>query len=385
MNILHLCKFYPPVEGGIEIISKFVVDSLPDDKHIVLSFNTANVTVKTGDKRVKVIRAGKFGMLASQPLSLRYLRELKRAIKKHRPDVVHVHWPNPLAALYLLNQKKDFKIVLHWHSDIFGHGVLRLLTTFSVENRLLKSADEIIATSQSYLDESPALQKYKDKVSVIPCSIDEKNLDLKSFEKDKVEAIRQKYGFKKIVFFIGRHVRYKGLEYLLEAEKRVKSDCVFLIAGEGSLTENLQNKYQSERIHWLGRISEHEKRLYLHAADVFAFPSITPSEAFGVALLEAMYCGCAPVTFTIPKSGVNWVSVKNQTGLEAENSNSKQFAGALDYLLQNDELRNRLVNNAGKRVREMFTCDVVSAQYRSFYKDLNHGNSRADSAIEERN
>ncbi len=370
MKILHLCKFYPPIEGGIEIISKFIVDSMPEDKHIVLSFNTANFTVKTGDQRVKVIRAGMFGMLASQPLSLRYLRELKRAIRKHKPEVVHIHWPNPLAALYLLNQKKDFKVVVHWHSDIFGHGVLRHLTTLSIEKRLLKTADAIIATSQSYLDESPALKKYRNKVRVIPCSIDERNLDLKSYEKEKVAAIKEKYGNKKIVFFIGRHVKYKGLEYLLEAEKRVKSDCVFLIAGEGPLTENLQNEYQSDRVHWLGRISEPEKRLYLQAADVFAFPSITPNEAFGVALLEAMYCGCAPVTFTIPKSGVNWVSVKNQTGLEAENSNYKQFAGAVDYLLQNDELRMRLVSNAGRRVREMFTSKVVAGQYRDFYNKL---------------
>ncbi len=379
MTILHLCKFYPPIEGGIEIISKFVVDSLPEDKHIVLSFNTANVTVKTGDKNVKIIRAGKFGMIASQPLSLRYLRELKRALKKHKPDVVHIHWPNPLAALYLLGQKKTFKIVVHWHSDIFGHGVLRPLTTWSIERRLLKVADEIIATSEPYLEASPALKRHRDKIKVIPCSIDEKNLDLNSLEKDEVESIRRKYGNKKIVFFIGRHVKYKGLEYLLEAEKRIKSDCVFLIAGEGQLTEALQNKYQSERIHWLGRISEIEKRLYLHAAEVFAFPSITPSEAFGVALLEAMYCGCAPVTFTIPKSGVNWVSVKNQTGLEAENSNSNQLAGALDYLIEKKELRDRLSSNAMKRVREMFTREVVSAEYRAFYKELRDELSREDS------
>lgn len=49
---------------------------------------------------------------------------------------------------------------------------------------------------------------------------------------------------------------------------------------------------------------------------MFAFPSVTKNEAFGVALAEAMYCYTPAVTFTIEGSGVNWVNLNGITGIE---------------------------------------------------------------------
>ena len=43
--------------------------------------------------------------------------------------------------------------------------------------------------------------------------------------------LKAKYGNKPIVFFVGRHIQYKGLPHLINAERFVKSDCVFVIAG----------------------------------------------------------------------------------------------------------------------------------------------------------
>ena len=52
-----------------------------------------------------------------------------------------------------------------------------------------------------------------------------------------------------------------------------------------------------------------------------------------------MYYGKANITFNIPGSGVNYVSIKDETGLEVENSNPDKYALAIKELTNNKELR----------------------------------------------
>ena len=103
---------------------------------------------------------------------------------------------------------------------------------------------------------------------------------------------------------------------------------------------------------------------------IFAFPSITRNEAFGVVLAESMYCGCPSVTFTIKGSGVNWVSVNGETGIEVENSDYKAYAAALDRLLTDSALREKLSKNAVQRVKELFSKEIVEKAYREIYNRL---------------
>ncbi|MCM1141992.1 MAG: glycosyltransferase, partial [Muribaculum sp.] len=332
-KILHIGKFYPPIEGGIESINKFIVDSLKGHSQRVISFNNKNISKEEDVDGTPVIRTSSKITIASQPISFKYFRELRRNITMFSPDIIHFHYPNPLGALYLvLLKNKKNKLIVHWHSDVVEQRYLyRLVRPF--EQRLLKMADKVITTSPNYRDHSIPLSYFKDKTIVIPCSIDESKFDLKNEdEHKKVNDIKEKYNGKPIVFFIGRHVEYKGLRYLLEAERLIKNDCVFVIAGQGSLTQELKESYPSNRIHWLGRLSDEDMKLYYHAADIFAFPSITKNEAFGVVLAESMYCACPAVTFTIEKSGVNWVSVNNETCIEVANRDIKEYADAIDRL-----------------------------------------------------
>lgn len=286
-----------------------------------------------------------------------------------RPDVVHLHYPNPLAAFFLLLIKKKYKLIVHWHSDIVAQNIIHKFIT-PIEEKILKNADLIIATSPNYLAASKYLQKYRNKVTVIPCSINETRFQLREDDQSIVERIRSTYDNKPIVFFIGRHVEYKGLVHLLEAEKLIDEDCVVLIAGQGPLTEELRERYTSNRIKWLGRLSDAELKYYYHAASLFAFPSITRNEAFGVVLAEAMYCNCPAVTFTIEGSGVNWVSINGETGIEVPNGNSKELAKAIDKLLKDPNLRIKYANNARKRVESLFTSSKVKDLYKSAYATL---------------
>lgn len=170
--------------------------------------------------------------------------------------------------------------------------------------------------------------------------------------------------------FIGRHVEYKGLKYLLEAEKLVKENCVFLIAGQGPMTDTYKKQYSSDRIFWLGKIRDEEMSIYYHAADIFAFPSVTRNEAFGVVLAESMCCGLPSVTFSVAGSGVNWVSINNETAIESENANSVQLANAITKLLLDNNLRTKLGVNAKKRVEKLFSKNIVAEKYRNLVESI---------------
>ena len=103
---------------------------------------------------------------------------------------------------------------------------------------------------------------------------------------------------------------------------------------------------------------------------MFAFPSITKNEAFGVALAEAMYCGTPAVTFTIEGSGVNWVSVNNETGIEVANEDDIAYAKAIDTLLSNEQLHKEYTIRAQQRVKDMFTIPRMTNEMENCYKEL---------------
>ena len=76
------------------------------------------------------------------------------------------------------------------------------------------------------------------------------------------------------------------------------------------------------------------------------------------------------ITFTIDGSGVNWVSLNSETGIEVSNSNALEFGNAIEKLLSNDALRDQYGRNAKRRVEENFLMEIVGPQYNQLYKSL---------------
>lgn len=369
-RILHISNFYAPNKGGIESACQYIISNLPSYEHRVICFSTNGLTYTEDVDGISIRKVGSFIKIMSQSISFSYFFELKKILSEFKPDLVHFHAPNPLIMIYLLLLlPKSCKLIVHWHSDIVAQKKLYLFVRSS-ERSLLKRADTIIITSPNYLDGSVPLHAFKEKVQVVANAIEAELFEMNPELRIRCNELRAKYKQKKIVFFIGRHVPYKGLKYLLEAEKAVKSDCLFLIGGSGPLTDSLKKEFQSKRIKFLGKLSDEDLRAYLHMADVFAFPSITKNEAFGIVLAEAMYCETPAVTFTINGSGVNWVSLNKVTGLEVENSRSDLFAEALDTLLENDELRKEYSVNSKNRVLKHFVMEQTRPLLENLYSRL---------------
>lgn len=370
MRILHISKYYSPYLGGVENICKYLVEGAVKHETAVVCFNDKCKDIIEEVNGHKVYRVATWINVARQALSLSYFWVLKKAIKEFKPDVIQFHWANPFPAWVLLCViPKNVKLIIHWHMDIIKQKHIYPFIK-PVETALLKRADMVCVTSPQYRDGSLPLQPFKDKVRIVQNAMDEDNFILRDGDVEKINAVKAKYGNKPIVFFIGRHIQYKGLPHLIEAEKYVKSDCVFVIAGSGPLTDELKAQCKSSRVHFVGRLSDEDLKLYHYAASVFAFPSVTKNEAFGVALAEAMYCGTPAVTFTIPGSGVNWVSLNGETGIEVPNGDDKAYAEAVDKLIEDKELNKKYGVAGHQRVVENFTIPKMVAVQEKCYKEL---------------
>lgn len=102
------------------------------------------------------------------------------------------------------------------------------------------------------------------------------------------------------VLFLGRHEPRKGLEVLLEGFSRVPGPATLWIAGDGPDTARLRRRHPpSDRLEWLGVLSEEEVARRLAGADVLCAPSLF-GESFGMVMLEAMAARCVVVASDIP-------------------------------------------------------------------------------------
>ena len=401
IRVLHISKYYHPFSGGTEQVARECVMALQEsEKHlyeqVVFCFDHKGMKgARPGNHRsmdsveridgIRVVRCACQVKVASQSLSFSYRRRLKAVFDQFRPDIVVFHYPNPFAAAYLLSfLKQEQKLIVFWHLDIVKQKILGKL--FSRQNhRLLRRADRVIATSPNYLKGSPWLQGYTQKCAVIPNCIDESKFEKSDPEEVSAEGrIRKRFAGRILCLAVGRHVAYKGFHYLIEAARYLDENYAVVITGEGGLTETLKGQAEAlgeqaklqghgaklPEIVFAGLISDAELHAYLHACDIFCFPSITKNEAFGIALAEAMYCGKPAVTFTIEGSGVNYVNLNGVTGIECPNRDSRSYAEAIRFLAEDPARRRQYGDAARRRVEENFMFRQFSERIRALFSDV---------------
>ena len=369
-TILHVSKYYYPDLGGIETLVKSMAEGLTEYRNIVVCFATDGQTRVETIGSVIVHRVKVNFSLMNQDVAFGYLNEMKWLMNEYKPDYVHVHCPNPFGyPIVLKTIKPETKLILHWHSDIISKGLMYMFVK-PIEKSILKRADLILATSPNYVHHSSPINRYKNKIRIVQNGVITSDFDFRKGDRGRIEKVKKKYGHKKLVLFVGRHIPYKGIDLLIEAEKYIKNDCRIIISGTGPLTAHLKSVSKSPRVIFTGRLTADELRCHAHAADVFAFPSNTKAEAFGIALAEAMYCRCVPVVFHLEGSGVNWVSAKDVTGMEVPLRDVQAFAAAVDKLLDNEELRAKMAEASHERVKEMFTDEIAVAKMREIYHEL---------------
>jgi glycosyltransferase involved in cell wall biosynthesis len=371
MKVLQLSKFYPPVMGGIEAVAwelteglnrlGVATDVLCSSRHR----RSVHEMAKTG---YAVVRAGTLGMLLSTSIAPPMLPLLRRMAGE--ADVLHVHMPDPMAAAAVWAARPGCALVVHWHSDVIRQR-LALRAYEPLQNWLLRRADAIIATSPPYAESSAALAPWREKVHVIPIGISDNRPVACSV---KAEALRQRFGRRRIVFSLGRMTYYKGFDVLIDAASRLADDCVVLIGGDGELLpvyrEQVAARGLSDKVHLLGHVTTGDLPSHIEACDVFCMPSTVRAEAYGVAMLEAMVMGRPIVATAIAGSGVPWVNVHGQTGLNVAVRDPAALADALHELLADAPLRQRMGSAARQRYEAEFRAELMTQRMLDLYRRL---------------
>lgn len=368
---LQLTKFFPPVHGGIESTVWELTESLTQRgwQVDVLCANTGQRTV-VDHLPYRVIRAGSFGRLLATSMSPALVWQMLKL--RHEHDVIHVHLPDPMTNLALFIARPRARLVVHWHSDIVNQK--RALKLYApLQQWLLKRAGAIVVTSPPYAQSSPWLQPFLDKIHVVPSSIRDPLEGQGQALAEKAAAIRARHEGKRIVFALGRMIYYKGFDVLVDAAALLPDDTVVVIGGAGELLEPLRERARSlglaDKVHLVGRIADNDIAAYFQAADVFCLPSLLRSEAFGLVLVEAMAHSRPIVATNIPGSGVSWVNVHEETGLNVEPGDAPALAQALRQVLDNPAQAARYAANGRQhflqRFRAQTMIDAVQAVYAS--------------------
>jgi glycosyltransferase involved in cell wall biosynthesis len=112
---------------------------------------------------------------------------------------------------------------------------------------------------------------------------------------------------------------------------------------------------------------------YYQAADLLLSASI--AEVWGLAITEAMACGL-PVVATavggVPEQVISWPEsgLEGATGMLVRPGDPAAMAGATARMLDDDNLRQSLGQNAARRAREEFDFNVQVDRYLAYYREI---------------
>ena len=292
-------KRIPSREGGVEVVVEQLSTMLAQKGHIVDVYNRKGKNVQDENvdinyekikeyKGLNIITIPTINKKGIDALLYSFFATVRAIFGKY--DVIHYHAEGPAVMLWLPHILGIKTVVtihgLDWKSAKWGTFATKYLKLG--EKVAAKYADEVIVLSkgiQKYFKE-----KYNRDTNFIPNGI------IKPKVKE-VDIINKKWGLEKnnYILFLGRIVPGKGLEYLIEAFKRINTDKKLVIAGGSSHTNNYLKQIREitkddNRIIMTGFVQGQELEELYSNCYIYCLPS--EAEGMSMSLLEAMSYGC---------------------------------------------------------------------------------------------
>jgi glycosyltransferase involved in cell wall biosynthesis len=292
-------------------------------------------------------------------------------IARQEFDILHLHVPNPAAAAAYLVARGlgKSRLVITHHSDIVRQTRMRRLVRPLMRIAMGRAA-AIIATSPDYLASSEELRPYIGKCRIIPYGVDLMRLEPGANELARAADLRKQLPGP-IVLAVGRLIYYKGFDVAIRAMAKV--DATLLLVGEGPLRKSLEDLSDSlgvaAKIRFAGEVHNRDLLPYYLASDVFVFPSVARSEAFGIVQLEAMACRL-PIVNTQLDSGVPYASRHLETGLTVPPGDVVALGSALRRLLESPTERKRFGVAGRLRVEREFSSLTMTSRHLDLYTEL---------------
>src|SRR5438094_232785 len=289
-----------------------------------------------------------------------------RHCRRHRYDVIHVHWPVPLALLGWAAQRAAPAALV---TTVYGvevrwvkHG-LRFLKGFLAW--AARRSDRVVAISA---DTARELREIVDvPIEVIPYTT--------SLPDTAAVALPQPtHG---PVLFVGRLVERKGVAHLIDAVARLGDDRPSLeIIGDGPERAALEARVNAlgiaDRVVFRGQVTTEELRRSYARAAVFVLPSVLDArgdtEGLGVVLLEAMNYGTPVVASRV--GGIPDIVEDGVSGLLVPPGDADALAAAVRRLRDDPALARRLGEAGRRRLQEEFSWDVIVTRWLDLYTGL---------------
>lgn len=379
MNIVQTpVRFYPFI-GGVENYVYYLSRELVNLGHSVkvVCANEPKSDAHETVEGVEVSRLSYLGKVANTNIT----PDLPFKLNREDFDIMHTHIPTPWSADWsrIIANHKNKPLVVTYHNDVIGKGMANYIANFynqTALKRLLSRADRIIITQPNYLNYSPYLPEYRDKIEVIPNGVDVDKF--KPVESGTGTPAKPGEDDNKLFFLslLDEFHEYKGLDYLLEAVKIVKntvSDVKLVVGGKGVLMDHYIKKAESiglaDNVEFHGFIPDEKMVEYYSSARIFVLPSISSlQEGFGIVALEALACETPVITTEIV--GVSHDLKQENAGFAVAPRDVDELSQAIIQLLENKDLARKMGVNGRNLVKAHYTWKGIARKMEKVYYEL---------------
>jgi len=379
--------YYPRFIGGAEIAIKEITDRIrPEDIEFHMVTLRLDRALPKYEKigNVHVHRVGFTSRTAETADSLRFplylnkyllmftgLYEASLLHSKYKFDAI---WSmmatyNSFAALLFKYTHPNVPFILTLQEgDPIEYIKKRVGIFYPLFERIFKKAEQIQAIS-IYLGEWAKDMGYNKTVEIIPNGVDTAHFEQEN--KEKIEEIKNTLGKKEGDIFLittSRLVVKNAVKDVVASLHYLPENVKFIILGQGyeemSLRKQVVDMGIEERVHFLGYVGHADMPNFLKASDIFIRPSI--SEGFGNSFIEAMAAGL-PVLATPVGGIVDFLfdpeknPGKPSTGLFVNVEDPQSIATQVKRILEDSNLKNTIVENGRKMVKEKYEWDLVAS------------------------
>ena len=290
--------------------------------------------------------------------------DLKKVIKKYKPDILHSHFATNYSFLGAISGFKNH-VITTWGSDVFVYPNKNFIYKFLLKYNL-KNSKLVISTSHVMAKE---LAKYTNKkIEVIPFGVDFNLYKVKtSIELRKKEKIILGC-FKKTEPIYGTDILIKSVLLVKNAfpEKTIE----LWIVGDGkNLEEYKKLTYDlglAQNVIFLGWTNPNNVPDILTKIDICVY--LSRNESFGVSLIEAMACKIPVVATRAP--GFLEVMGNETNGILVDIENVEESGKAIIKLISNDGLTLSIVNHAYDHVLNLYNITENIKQQIKLYENI---------------
>jgi glycosyltransferase involved in cell wall biosynthesis len=269
----------------------------------------------------------------------------------------------PIATFFgvLLSKIRRKKIISAPHGIAFiqpQYNIFIKLFIKMIEYFSYKNADVIIFTSEQ---EKKNFRKnfgfLPPEIFIIPDAIDVnkfKSRDKQILNEFKIEG--------KVITFIGRLIHVKGIRYLITALPKLNFKYTCLIVGDGPQRRELEDLAKKLHVHTIFTGFREDREKFLFISDVFVLPSL--AEGLPLSLLEAMAAKVPCVVTDIP------LPISENEAIIIPKKNSEKIAYAIKKIIFDKKLREKIIRNAYRMVRQNYSWETVSQKYIELFTKL---------------